>query len=924
MFSKLRVNRLLGLFLLFPLFSLITALLLSWQNLSSFRLSVKAEPKESVFKTLAKNKSLQLLSRQAEEIIFAVQTPPYKLLPLTVGGKTYQLIKMEGTLLDESEPGKAALPLLNLTLKIPSQSICHYEIQKPVWEEIPQILLYPAQKPLAEESVWSAKEFVKDEIFYQQNSFYPASIVRMAKPQILRGKKLQTIYLSPFQYNPAQKLLRHYKSFQLKIICPGETTEAQSPSVSQNFFPSLQQTEELKLKAATEGEGEITGADLLIITPEELRPAAETLALWRRQKGFYAQVKTTAETGTTAEAITNYIKDAYFHWNPAPSFVLLLGDAEFIPPHYKTPHPYENNRLIGTDLYYATIDGDDYLPDLALGRIAVDTLAEAETIINKIVEYEKNPPGNDNFYQTAGVAAYFQDTDQDGYEDRPFVYTSENIRDFLVNQGYQVERIYKAQSSVNPTHFSARYDYGTPLPAELLRENGFGWNGEASQINNLVNNGAFWLGHRDHGFSRGWVYPYYTTDHLNSLTNQSQLPFITSFNCQSGWFDDETDNDPSTNFVSFAEKWQRLSSGGAVGIIASTRTSFTTHNDELNYGIVDAVWPSFTDTLGTPFGTEEPNYLLGSILLHAKAYYCSRFYPSTTRKIEMEEFHLFGDPAAEIWTAVPQSLTVLLPAAITQGATTLSFQTDEDGVLITVVQNGKLLGKAFSNQHQATLNLSAPLKEGEITITASKHNFRPFIAIVQVAPPLAVTFKGCWAYHYSDQKTILHWETASEINNLGFNVYYYRWNNLTKAKQINNQLIPATNMGSLQGSHYQFDDQNAPSSGFYWVETVELGGLKEKFGPCRLQAATVGRPRVLAKNTQRLLITWKAPRQGDYEIEISHRVRPGAKGWEIVLHIFVSEKKYEQKPGLAKGRYKVRVRKRFGEWSSYRWFQVQR
>jgi len=73
----------------------------------------------------------------------------------------------------------------------------------------------------------------------------------------------------------------------------------------------------------------------------------------------------------TATAIQNFIKTAYSTWKQPPTYVLLFGDAEFIP--NVTTHPYHGTRT-GTDIYYGTVDGNDYFPDISIGRLSIDTL----------------------------------------------------------------------------------------------------------------------------------------------------------------------------------------------------------------------------------------------------------------------------------------------------------------------------------------------------------------------------------------------------------------------------------------------------------------------------------------------------------------------------------------------------------------------
>ncbi len=80
---------------------------------------------------------------------------------------------------------------------------------------------------------------------------------------------------------------------------------------------------------------------------------------------------------------------------------------------------------------------------------------------------------------------------------------------------------------------------------------------------------------------------------------------------------------------------------------------------------------------------------------------------------------------------------------------------------------------------------------------------------------------------------ILRWETASEIDNLGFNVYRATrkrgpW------KMLNRQLIPSNvPPGSPVGSQYEWNDATARPNRryFYMLEDVDVNGTSTKHGP---------------------------------------------------------------------------------------------
>ena len=110
---------------------------------------------------------------------------------------------------------------------------------------------------------------------------------------------------------------------------------------------------------------------------------AKDLADWKHKKGLIVKVVNISDIGVSSTQIRQYIKNAYDTWDPKPSYVLLLGDSEYVPTNYV--------YSAASDLWYSTVDGNDYYPDLFIGRIPADTANEAEVIVQKILTYEINP-----------------------------------------------------------------------------------------------------------------------------------------------------------------------------------------------------------------------------------------------------------------------------------------------------------------------------------------------------------------------------------------------------------------------------------------------------------------------------------------------------------------------------------------------------
>jgi hypothetical protein len=95
-------------------------------------------------------------------------------------------------------------------------------------------------------------------------------------------------------------------------------------------------------------------------------------------------------------------------------------------------------------------------------------------------------------------------------------------------------------------------------------------------------------------------------------------------------------------------------------------------------------------------------------------------------------------------------------------------------------------------------------------------------AMVTEAAPTAVELKSFEALT-TDEGIELVWETASEINNLGFNLYRAT-SPYGKKTQINDELIESQSPGGTAGAIYSFMDSDmlGVEEFFYWLEDVEM------------------------------------------------------------------------------------------------------
>ncbi|MEZ4768650.1 MAG: hypothetical protein R2844_09520 [Caldilineales bacterium] len=109
-----------------------------------------------------------------------------------------------------------------------------------------------------------------------------------------------------------------------------------------------------------------------------------------------------------------------------------------------------------------------------------------------------------------------------------------------------------------------------------------------------------------------------------------------------------------------------------------------------------------------------------------------------------------------------------------------------------------------------------------------------YIDFVEVTydSPLAITLADFGAEQAGDH-VLVTWETASELDNQGFNLYRST-SDAAPETQLNDVLIPSQAPGSASGYVYTWEDRRDLASGatyYYWLEDVSLSGATTLHGP---------------------------------------------------------------------------------------------
>ena len=118
---------------------------------------------------------------------------------------------------------------------------------------------------------------------------------------------------------------------------------------------------------------------------------------------------------------------------------------------------------------------------------------------------QKTPITNQEYYETAiytGIFTVRNDEMQQTYE--PFVYTCEQILNYMSHCGVNGIRNYSAPSYANPKYWASKYGNGAQIPLYLQRPN-FVWNGTSDAINENIQKGALFVLNCGHGSKNYWV-----------------------------------------------------------------------------------------------------------------------------------------------------------------------------------------------------------------------------------------------------------------------------------------------------------------------------------------------------------------------------------------------------------------------------------
>jgi len=579
---------------------------------------------------------------------------------------------------------------------------------------------------------------------YGSDRPFPQSRVKYVTTQTFRGYNIAFFRVYPLQYRGSRHALVFAREVEIEI----ETTPSEAL-----YRRSLQTLRSRDCHDAELVSRFVRNADAVetyeahpanftllsqLVDPQDTYPyviivhsnfinVLETLRAHKERLGLGAKIVHTGQINFNysgadiQEKIRNFIRDAYLNWGT--EYILLAGDTSSIPARgFYAKAGSDEDDDIASDLYYAALDGTwnddgdslwgepdeaDLIPEVSVGRISIDDSTQAANFINKLIKYETQPVVSQiKTAEMVGELLWDDPTWGGDYKDE--------IKDGTSAHGYTTVGF--------PPTFTVNTLYDRDLDPDR-------WDKE--DLIPILNGGCHIVNHLGHS-DVTYGLRMYNSDVDTRFTNDgiSNTYFIVyTQGCYSGSFDNRNAGggyigDCLGEHFTYVEN-------AAVAFIGNTRYGWGAHqstrgaNQYYDRQFFDAI---FGENI-TEIGKANDDSRVDNI----------PFIDLGPNRWVYYELVLLGDPAMDIWTDVPDTLTLARPDVIYVG---------ENQVELTVTSGGQPVeGARVSIFSANTYNCGYTASDGKVYldpiatepgslfVAVKAHNFYSLLDTIPVMNP---------------------------------------------------------------------------------------------------------------------------------------------------------------------------------------------
>lgn len=552
--------------------------------------------------------------------------------------------------------GKPSLPGIGDFIGYFSPSKIEIELKEINEITIGDFNLYPSQEPKPEINS-SYYRFDYNTDFYNQSIWYPDENSNVSETMIFRDLFISHFGVCPFKYNPLKKELRIYHKFVVILdYTEGEpnfdfTYKGYVDKEYADMYESLILNYEELNPPELDRDG---GYNYLIITHPDYINQSEDLKNYLEDKFLSLSISIHQMNTNNWHDVYDYI-DTFYDDNQN-DYVLLMGDVEDIPIPYRSwTHPESGTEEdIPSDMVYACLDGDDVIPEVAVGRLSVNSPNDAQEQINKIKDHY-NSLYIDRF---DGILVAHKQQEQQGGQGHyyPFIWCK-----------YDIFIRYDPRPNLDITYLWGTDEFAsTDYLIQCLNNMHYlivNYRGHGTDDHEPDHSGGCWS---------DWCggsppNSCFEQSKIQDVDPEDERPVVFSICCLTGNITRET---------CFCEEWMRVD-GGAVGIIGATVITYTPGNTPFDKNLFNVLYDFHEGRLG-----KTQNW--------AKLEMLKKLYGTTDWKYGINThlaFLLLGDP----------SLNILIPTQIPPNLTYNSSKQKDEELTKTTLNEKKPECKIYSN-----------------------------------------------------------------------------------------------------------------------------------------------------------------------------------------------------------------------------------
>lgn len=608
-----------------------------------------------------KSIEVKTLSKDITKIKF--ELPSYQIERSRDQEGNYKKIVVEGSekCLSDNE---ADLPFFSTCIAVPINAQISVEvIRNDQSESIKNIDLQPSEGITNNFSYLNRKDMNYDQSY------------QISEVSTLRDYQIVNINIYPFKYDGNQRELKVLKSIEINVRHQGNGVYRNQQRISPNF-EKLYRALISNYDQVRDQAVEYQQPSILIIHPNntELNTKLNQLIDWKRQKGYYVKAVSTSQTGMSASSIKQYISSEMSNSENPPEYILLVGDTSgslSIPTYYPS---YAIQSGAG-DYPYTHLYGNDYIGDVFIGRLSVSDVNQFNTMVSKILFYEKSPQLEGTDWMNKSILM-----GESYISGESCIQTNEYVRDVI--EAYD--------SDHNFTEL-----YGTTI--------------NQSTTINAATQGALDFHYRGYYNMNN-----FTTSHINSINNNRKLFNAVWITCNTGAFGE--------NEESRIERVTRLGlatelRGAITAVGMSTSHTLTAYNNVLSSAIYEGV---YTHGLSS----------FGEGVLYSKIRLLQVYYNYSGVANDLAQWmNIMGDPSVSAYRDVPKNIYVTCSDSILVGQN--SFQVvlkdntqspiSQANVTLKTTNNEYYVGQSDENGH-VIFNLNPELT-GSLLLTVTKDNY---------------------------------------------------------------------------------------------------------------------------------------------------------------------------------------------------------